>query len=543
LNIFFIFVIMMQRIVYFSTLFLIALTTVNCAKRGNPSGGVRDSIPPVIIKINPENYSTNFNEKEIKIYFDEYIKLKDINKELIISPPLKYQPEITPLTIGKFIKIKLGDTLKKNTTYSFNFGKSIVDNNEENKLEYFRYVVSTGNYIDSLKLKGTVNDALLLNTEETTTVMLYEINESFKDSIIFKEKPNYITTIEGSSQDFELTNLKEGTYLLVALNDKSNDYLFQPNYDKVGYLEDFISIPTDSSYSLKVFKQKVPYKLEKPKHDGKNHILFGYTGEAKDLKIDLISNVPDDFKSIVYKDFKSDSLHYWFKPFIENDSLIFSAINGNYKDTLIVRMRDLYSDSLDIKALNSGIISPLDTLKFSSKTPLTYFDTEKISIINKDSITIPFRGKIDFEYNTASLSFDVEESQSYKIQLLPGAFIDFFENTNDTIFTAVRTNEASDYGSLTVILNEPSQFPAIVQLVNTKFKLIREQFIETNEKILFDYIHPGEYYIRLIYDENGNKKWDPGNYLEKEQSENVIYYPTKLEIRANWSLIETFNLE
>ena len=206
-------------------------------------------------------------------------------------------------------------------------------------------------------------------------------------------------------------------------------------------------------------------------------------------------------------------------------------------------MRDLYSDSLDIKALNSGVISPLDTLKFSSKTPLTYLDTKKISIINKDSITIPFRGKIDFEYNTASLSFDVEESQSYKIQLLPGAFIDFFENTNDTIFTAVRTNELSDYGSLTLILNEPSQFPVIVQLVNTKFKLIREQFIETNEKILFDYIHPGEYYIRLIYDENESKNWDTGNYLEKNQPENVIYYPTKLEIRANWSLIETFNLE
>ena len=365
----------------------------------------------------------------------------------------------------------------------------------------------------------------------------------FNDSIIFNEKPNYITTIKSPAQDFELTNLKEGDYLLVALKDMANDYLFQPNYDKIGFLKDFISIPTDSSYSLKIFKQELPYKIEKPKHDGKNHILFGYTGEAKDLKVDLISNVPDDFKSIVYKDFKSDSLHYWFKPFVENDSLIFSAINGNLKDTLIVRMRDLYSDSLDIKALNSGIISPLDTLKFSSKTPLTYLDTEKISLINKDSITIPFRGKIDFEYNTASLSFDVEESQSYKIQLLPGAFIDFFENTNDTIFTAVRTNELSDYGSLTLILNEPSQFPAIVQLVNTKFKLIREQFIETNEKILFDYIHPGEYYIRLIYDENGNKKWDPGNYLEKKQPENVIYYPTKLEIRANWSLIETFNLE
>ena len=108
---------MMQRVIYFATLFIISFAFTNCAKRGNPSGGIRDSIPPVIIKINPENYRTNFNEKEIKIYFDEYIKLKDINKELIVSPHLKYQPEITPLTTGKFIKIKVKDTLMENTTY------------------------------------------------------------------------------------------------------------------------------------------------------------------------------------------------------------------------------------------------------------------------------------------------------------------------------------------------------------------------------------------------------------------------------------------
>ena len=141
------------------------------------------------------------------------------------------------------------------------------------------------------------------------------------------------------------------------------------------------------------------------------------------------------------------------------------------------------------------------------------------------------------------LNFEVDESQSYKIQLLPGAFVDFFENINDTIFTSVRTNELSDYGSLTVILNKPKQLPVIVQLVNSKFKLVREQFIETNKNIVFDYIIPGEYYVRLIYDENENKRWDSGNYLKKKQPENIIYYPTKLEIRANWSLIETFNLE
>ena len=104
---------MMRRIFYFAILFFVIQTFVTCAKRGNPSGGSKDSIPPIIIKYNPENYSINFTNDEIKIYFDEYIKLIDINKELIISPPLKYQPEITPLSTGKFIKINIKDTLKK----------------------------------------------------------------------------------------------------------------------------------------------------------------------------------------------------------------------------------------------------------------------------------------------------------------------------------------------------------------------------------------------------------------------------------------------
>ena len=129
----------MRRIFYFAILFFVILTFVNCAKRGNPSGGSKDSIPPIIIKYKPENYSINFTDDEIKIYFNEYIKLIDINKELIISPPLKYQPEISPLSTGKFIKIKIKDTLKKSTTYSFNFGKSIVDYTEGNVLKYFKY--------------------------------------------------------------------------------------------------------------------------------------------------------------------------------------------------------------------------------------------------------------------------------------------------------------------------------------------------------------------------------------------------------------------
>ena len=120
---------MKHRLLYIPIAFLFLLSFVDCAKKGSPSGGLKDTIPPIIVSSNPENYTINFTGNEIEIRFDEYIKLKDITKELIISPPMKFAPTITPLSTAKTLKIKLLDTLKANTTYSFNFGNSIVDNN------------------------------------------------------------------------------------------------------------------------------------------------------------------------------------------------------------------------------------------------------------------------------------------------------------------------------------------------------------------------------------------------------------------------------
>lgn len=144
----------------FRYLFLIlAVIMVGCAKRGSITGGLKDTIPPTLRFSSPENFSTNFNAKEIRITFDEYIKIKDVTKQLIISPPMKYAPVITPTSASKYINIRLKDTLQPNTTYSFNFGSSIQDNNEGNPYQQFKYVFSTGTYIDSLTLKGVVKDA------------------------------------------------------------------------------------------------------------------------------------------------------------------------------------------------------------------------------------------------------------------------------------------------------------------------------------------------------------------------------------------------
>ena len=137
-----------------------------CARVSNPSGGEKDSLPPVMTYASPKMNTIFFDKEEIIITFDEYIKLNDITKQLIISPPMdqdkyKIKPQSS---VAKKIKIELLDSLISNTTYTFNFGESVIDNNEGNLLPFFQYTLSTGAVIDSLEIKGVVTDACLLYT-------------------------------------------------------------------------------------------------------------------------------------------------------------------------------------------------------------------------------------------------------------------------------------------------------------------------------------------------------------------------------------------
>jgi len=532
-----------HRLLYIPIAFLFILSFADCAKKGTPSGGPRDTIPPVIVRSSPENYTTNFTGSEIEIRFDEYIKLKEVNKELIISPPMKYTPIITPLSTSKTLRIKILDTLKPNTTYSFNFGNSIVDNNEENKFEYYKYIFSTGSYIDSLKLSGRVKDAQLIAPEIPTTVMLYEANEAFTDSIIYSEKPTYITVTKDSTGVFELTNLKEGKYLLLALKEKNNDYIFQPQNDKIGFEKELITIPTDSSYTLTLFKETPDYKFVRASQVGKNHIVFGYEGRADSIDIELLSEKPENYISTVFKDEKKDTLHYWFKPAIETDSLIFKVTNKNFIDTSTVRMRELFKDSLTISALKTGTLKLKDTFKLRANTPLITFDAAQFQVMAKDSSFVESTVTLNKKYNWAEVYFPKTEDQTYSINILPGALTDFFEKTNDTIQFNVNTRLESDYGTLNLTLVNVEAFPIIVQILDSKYNIVAEKYLTENKDVFFGALSPDKYFIRIIYDENENRSWDTGSFLNRMQPERIIYYPTQIEVRANWSLNETFILK
>ena len=531
------------RLLYIPIVFLFLLSFTDCAKKGRPSGGLRDTIAPVILRSAPENFTTNFKNNEIRITFDEFIKLKDISKELIISPPLKYPPVITPLSVSKVLKIKILDTLKDNTTYSFNFGNSILDNNEGNLFPNYKYVFSTGSYIDSLTLKGTAIDALLPVTDFPTTVALYQVDQSYKDSLVFLEKPTYITTTINETNNFELSNLKQGTYQLIALKEQTRNYTFQPKTDKIGFYKDLITIPTDSLFELRLFKEVPDFKPTRPKLESSNRISFGYEGKTDNYQITLLTQMQEDFQYRIIKQPGRDTLNFWFKPKVTKDSLVFVTKNKLQIDTTTVRFRELYSDSLRLTAINDRLISLGDTLKLKANTPLITINSEKISVVTKDSLAIDFVAQINTKENAAQIVFDKQEEQLYSITLRNGALTDYLSNINDSVVYRQQVKPIADFASLNLTLDNADEFPLLIELIDEKFKVVKQTYLEANAPVFFEHINPGKYFIRLIVDQNKNKIWDPGNFLDKLAPERVVYYPSIIELRANWSWSETFTLK
>ncbi len=525
----------------FSILALLIL--LGCANRGTPTGGEIDTEPPVVLKSSPENFTTNFKAEEIEIIFNEYIRLNNTQKELIISPPIEPQPLIMPMgSASKVLTISEFDSLQKNTTYSFHFGESIEDNNERNPLSNYRYVFSTGDYIDSLVVKGTVKDALNREISENINVLLYEVDSLFTDSIIYKEKPKYVAKVIDTTNTFTIQNIKQGKYLIIALEEENKDYTFQSKVDKIGFTEGFIELPKDSLVNLRVFKEKSPFKIGKPKQKTSRSFSFGYEGEYEPFKIKIVSADSFIYESKITRERKSDSLIFWLKSDKKLDSIAFNVYNDNFSDTLSLNLRNKINDSLIIKSEQNKTLKFDENFLIEANLPFQKIDQNKISIINKDSLKIEFEIKLDTIMNQYVFVFDKEEEQEYSIELYPGALTDFYENQNDTLFYKVKTRSYNDYGNLSLNLRNVN-FPMIIELVNPNGEVKYNKYTTNSSSVDFNNIDSGKYYIRIIFDENKNKKFDSGNFLKRIESEKVIYYPDEIDVRAGWDLVQEFTLQ
>jgi len=526
-------------------LLLCIITLASCAKRGSITGGLKDTLAPTLKMSFPDNYSTNFKSKEIKLVFDEYIKLKNLNKQLVISPPLKYEPLITPLTATKYLSIKIKDTLASNTTYSFNFGQSIADNNEGNPLNQFKYVFSTGTYIDSLSLGGRVKDAIEKEAEAFVSVQLYEINDSFNDSIIYKKPPSYITNTLDSLKTFKLENLKAGKYLLVALKDYNGNNLFDPQKEKIGFIKNYISVPNDTLYELELFKENLPFKAFKPIQASGNKAFLGYEGDlttAANRPVIVLKNKGQVIESLVTQYSKKDSLQVWFKP-IKTDSLSVAVKLKNYDKNFVLKLKDQKRDTLTITPKYNGVLHFRDRYFLTSSTPLVKFDNSKIRLIDKDSTAVDFTTVYDEFHQEWFFDFKKEPSQKYTLSVLPGAATDFFGFVNDSLSFKTTTQQTEEYGNLIVNLQNVKRYPILIELTNEKGELIASEYTDSKTKIEFNLLEPNTFNLRVVYDDNKNKKWDSGNYLEKIQPEEVLYYSKTIrDVRPNWDDVEFFDL-
>jgi hypothetical protein len=347
-----------------------------CAKIGSPMGGPKDETPPRVIRSIPDNYSIQFDEKRIEIEFDEYIQLKNINQELVVSPPQKEKPIVR--LRNKTMIIDLKETLLDSTTYTLNFGQAIADNNESNLLENYQFVFSTGSFVDSLSISGLILNAFDMKpSEEPITIMLYD---NFYDSIPYKDIPMYIgkSTKKGY---FEINNLKADTFKVFALKDKNYNLIYDLADEEIAFLDTTLilsaelirtlldSIKSDSliineTDSLiaplqdtliqdtltfpKREKYSVSFELFVFKEDNKPQYLSG-TNRKNQKRMEFYFNRPlidslhieplnfscDSNWYISEENIAGDTLYYWIK-----DSIIFK------QDTLRMHLRYLVTDSV-----------------------------------------------------------------------------------------------------------------------------------------------------------------------------------------------------
>lgn len=209
-----------------------------CASIMTPEGGPRDTLPPVIVNMQPDNFTTNFTGTKIYIEFDEYVQLKDQNKEFFTSPAMKKKPTLS--LRGKGVVVVLRDTLLENTTYALNFGSTIRDNNENNPLNAMRYVFSTGPEIDSMLCSGYTADGYKADSVSKSYIWFFPADSipdtPGYDSTMYNLKPAVIARAENNGI-FIAQNLKPIPYRVYAYQDKNDNQLYDAGSDLVGFVD------------------------------------------------------------------------------------------------------------------------------------------------------------------------------------------------------------------------------------------------------------------------------------------------------------------
>lgn len=505
---------------------------VGCAQQVAPTGGPKDIEPPGIIDEQPASGTTSFQEKEVVITFNEFVKLERLKEQLVASPPLKYN--LNASIRGKRLKLKIKDTLKEATTYVFNFGNAIVDIRENNPIENYTYVLSTGTSIDSGTIGGRVIRSFEAEPAEKVAIMAYSIEKDNIDSLPYIEKPDYIA-VSNKEGLFKLEYMKEGKYKLFALLDENDNYLFDKKTEKIAFIEE----PIDASAgidSLQFYLFEEDHEIQyvkDQKETGPSTLLnFNLEVDSFSYSMELIDSI-DQQPLLADYQLPDDSVFIWWP----NRKLRFPVIINadTLRDTLkLLTDTIVYGRRSPLRIIEFGPHTYFSNPRLVFSFPIVSIDTQKIVLLNKDSVLIPFRIKKGKRANLFYLEYSKTEGMKYTLSIDSAAFIDIYGYANDSIGFTNTLDEEADYGSLKVDIAQEYKGPLILQLTTGQRKFIKEVALE-QPSYTFEHLKSGTFSLKLILDENGNGKWDTGDYLEGIQPEKVINYQGEIRIRSRWA--------
>jgi uncharacterized protein (DUF2141 family) len=534
----------------------------SCAQMQVPGGGPKDTFPPKAVKYIPDSAAVNSNPKVIRIFFDEYIQLKDVQGQVIISPPMKTTPEIR-LVKNKIVEVEFKETLKLNTTYTIFFGSAIADIHEGTVAQDFRYFFSTGSFIDSLQIAGSVMDALSLKGEKGMTVILHS---NLNDSAPRKVLPDYFART-GADGSFSLTHLRPGKYKIYALRDANNNFLYDSDEEVFAFHDSVIDLNSSRKINLKS-SLALPKKqfIKKTLQDGYGKIIVVMNKPLVDPKLDFKDFNAPLFSRIQHRS-GSDSLVLWYYGIVmrsrteDSDSIFFLVTDKEFQDTVQMRLisKERYLKSTKgekfgfrFEAVTSQPVDIYNPFIIRSNHPFPPeegFNNSYVLRNGKNEVpkkAHPVSGNFlggAKDWNRFGTSHEglpgglmFKPDTVYSIHFDFAAEDDMFGLMNDSVTFTFKTRSERSYGNLKLKITDFKKNKSFLQLLNEKGQVVRFAEVGSAKTLEFMHLDPGEYKIRIVYDLNNSGKWDPGDYDTHLQPEKVIYFPGRATIRADWDV-------
>ena len=559
----------------YSIILFVSILIAGCAKQGMPSGGSKDVTPPQSLRMSPSSGTLNNSSNEFYIEFDEYVVIKDAENNILVTPPMKENPEVK--TKGKGVKVTIKDTLQPNTTYLFQFKEAIADFNEGNLLPSLEYVFSTGDYIDSMTVGGDLVEALSMKAlEEVVSVWLMseekyqQAVKAMSDTLVAKPQPDYITRTNKKGH-FSFNNIKPGDYRIIALKDEDKNREIG-SAEAVAFLDstmvatvmkkaekDTVKAEKDSVVHVKtttpILRLFTP-KNERQRLTDSKFILDGKVLVTSQLPMTAPVLESGEEKITWRINSQRDTLTLWtLRKDCDSLQLVISDITG-INDTLRLKW---HSKKKSQKGPSNAALKPnnmrvstnalpyYDTLSLVFAVPLDTSRCKRDSVARimllKDSSVSYCDALLDTDAMKVLLLYQFRQGEKYDIDIAKGLFTDIYGTANDSLHTTITVSKAEDYGNLTMNIETTGGEKLIVELLDEKDKVQRTHSLLGTGMVKFANLKPAKYRIRVIVDSNRNGLWDSGDFASQRQPERVIYFDKTLDIRANWDFEEKLKIE